>query len=99
MRKDGADGSFGGVVSNPPGDGIVASEARVSTVEGEGVEDRRVPVIVEVEADLEAITSSSCTFFHNAWRVKGIIPSILHHVMLCSLLKSISRAGLNHFMK
>ncbi len=99
MHRDGADGSIGGVISSPLGVGNVASEARALTVAGDGVEEGGVPVVVELEADLEAITSSSCTFFHNAWQVKGIIPSILHLVMVCSLLKAISHAGLKHFMK
>ena len=89
MRRDGTDGSSDGVVNNPPGVGSVASEARALTVASEGVEDGGVPVAVE----LEAITSSCCTFFHYAWRVKGIIPSILHPPMLCSLLKAIFHAG------
>ncbi len=59
MRKDGADGSNGGVVRCPRGVGSVSSEARASTVAREDVEDEGVPVVVE----LEAITSSCCTFF------------------------------------
>ena len=66
IRRDGADGSSGGVINSPPGAGSVASEARASTVACEGVKDGEVPDVVELETDLEAITSSSCTFFHNA---------------------------------
>ncbi len=47
MRRDGADGSSGGVVSIPPGVGSVASEARALTVASEGVEVRGVPVVVD----------------------------------------------------
>ncbi len=72
----GADGSSGGVVNSPPGIGSVVLKLRAAPTVGEGVEDGREPGV------LDAITSSSSTFFHSAWRVKGIIPSILHHVLL-----------------
>ena len=91
----GADGSSGGVFIKPPGFGSVVLESRVTTTSGEGVEDGRDPGGVE----LEAITASSSTFYHNAWRVKGIIPSTRHPFVVCSLLKAISHAGLKHFMK
>jgi hypothetical protein len=93
---DGADGSSGVVVSSPPGVGRVVLEARAATAACEVVEDGREPGVVELEADF---TSFSSIFFHSAWRVTGIIPSILHHAMLCSLLKAIPHAGLNHFVK
>ena len=94
--KDGGDGSNGGVSIRPPGVGSVVSEARAATTACESVENVRYPGVVELEAEF---TSSSSTFFHKAWRVKGIIPSILHPTMLCSLVKAISHAGLNHFIK
>ena len=99
MRNGGGgiDGSSGGVVISPPGVGSVLSEAMVAITASEGVEDvRDEPGVVSLEA---AFTSSSSTFFHNVWRVKGIIPSIRHTAMLCSLVKAISHAGLKHFMK
>jgi hypothetical protein len=98
MRNGGgnAGGFCGGLVGNPLGVGSVVSEARASTAAGEGVEDGREPGDVELEAEL---TSSSCAFFHSVWRVKGIILSILHHVMVCSLLKAMSHASLKNFMK
>ncbi len=96
MRNGGkSDGSSGGVVRISPRVGSVVREQSDATTSGEGVEDGRRPADVE----LEEITASSSTFFHNAWRVKGIIPSIRHPFMLCSLLKAISHAGLKHFMK
>jgi hypothetical protein len=97
MRNGGrVDGSSGGVVGNPHGVESVVLESRIVIKVGEGVEDRREPALVD---RVTKITSSSSNFFHSVWRVKGIIPSILHPVMLCSLLKAISHAGFTHFMK
>jgi len=39
------------------------------------------------------------TFFHSAWRVKGIIPSTLHPTMVSSRVKAMSNDGLKHFIK
>ncbi len=91
-----ANGSSGGVVSSAPGVRRVVFEARSATMVGDGVEDKREPGFVAFEADF---TLTSLTFFHNVWQVKGVIPSILHPIMVCSLLKAISHAGLKQLMK
>ena len=80
----------------PAGAGSVVLEPRAASTVGEEVEDGREPALVDFKAE---ITSSSSTFFHIAWRLKGIIPLILHPAMLCSLVKAISYAGLKHFIK
>ncbi len=92
-RGDKIDGSGSGVVGIPAGVGSVVLEARAATTVGEGVENKR-----ELGFE-EEFTSSSSTLFHNAWRVKGIIPSILQPVMFFSLSKAISHTGFKHFMK
>ena len=97
MRNGGrVDGSNGGVVGSSPGVGSVVLESRDAIKVGEGVENGREPALAHFEAE---INSSSSTFFHSAWRVKMIIPSFFRPTMLCSLLKAIPHAGLNHFMK
>ena len=58
-------------------------------------EGRREPGLEEVRKE-ESRERHSSTFFHSAWRVKGIIPSTLHPPMLRSLANAISHAGLKH---
>ena len=64
----------------------------------EGCEGGREPGLEEKRKE-ESRERHSSTFFHSAWRVKGIIPSTLHPPMLSSLVNAMSHAGLKHFMK
>ena len=87
----GADGASGGVPCRSSGDGDESGGE-------EGNDDGREPGLGEREKELSRRRHCS-TFRHSAWRVKGIIPSTLHPVMLRSFVKAISHAGLKHFMK
>ncbi len=82
-----AAGSSGGV--STPGSASEEDDGRSPKDYG------REPMVVELE---EEFSSSSASFLHNALRVKGIIPSTLHPVMLCFRLKAIYHAGLKHLI-
>jgi hypothetical protein len=100
MRHSGGggayDGASGGVACIVPREEGVKLEARAATTGGEGCDHGRELELKALEGDS---TLSSSIFFHSTWRVKSIIPSILHPVMLVFIVKATSHAFLNHSIK